>query len=181
MTDSAVLNRLLFYDAETGRLWWRKRSLCDCASVHAMNMWNARSAGKEAFTARHPRGYRIGAIKNKSYIAHRVIWCMVHGEWPDQIDHINGERSDNRLFNLRSVNNATNHKNVGIPSNNTSGVSGVSWSKKERKWLARITVEGDEIRLVSTADFHLAVSIRKSAERHYKFHKNHGDRVRGQT
>lgn len=178
MIDSTLINRLLWYYPETGKLLWKPRSLEDCRGVRAWKMWNTRSAFTPAFTARHPRGYLIGSIHNKSLIAHRVIWCMVYGYWPDQIDHINGVRDDNRIVNLRDVSNQENHMNVGISNRNTSGCVGVSWAERERKWRSRIVVEGVEIGLGYHDAFDDAVRARKAAERGYGFHVNHADRHR---
>lgn len=178
MIDSETLNRLLWYNPETGGLMWRPRILGDCADIRAWKMWNARSAFKPAFTARHPRGYLIGAVFNKPLIAHRVIWCMVKGDWPVQIDHENGVRDDNRWLNLRDVTNQVNHQNVGLQRNNKSGQSGVNWSTKEKKWIARINVNGANKRLGAFDDLSSAVEVRRAAEREYGYHPNHGDRVR---
>lgn len=178
LIDSDLLNRLLWYNPETGGLLWKPRLLRDCASVRSWKMWNTRSAFKPAFTAKHPRGYLIGAIYNKPMIAHRVIWCMVTGDWPVQIDHENGVRHDNRWDNLKNVNNQKNHMNVGIQRNNTSGCPGVSWQSREGRWRARIVVKGHEIGLGYFADYSDAVAVRKQAERDHGFHVNHADRVR---
>lgn len=87
------LRERLDYDPDTGTLRWRRSSL-------APNNWNARWAGKEAFTTIN-NGYRQGAIDGNLTFAHRLIWIMVYGE-PAQgvIRHINGDRGDNRLCNL---------------------------------------------------------------------------------
>jgi hypothetical protein len=67
---------------------------------------------------------------------------LTHGEWPGDIDHINGVKADNRLCNLREVTKSQNARNVGISWANTSGFKGVSWDKRSRRWQALIRAEG---------------------------------------
>jgi len=85
-------------------------------------------------------GYIRIRIDGRAYRAHRLAWLHFHGEWPsEQIDHINGFRSDNRIENLRQVSNAINGQNrKGPKSNNKSGYLGVHWNKKDRAYRAVI-------------------------------------------
>ena len=85
-------------------------------------------------------GARTIWIDGVSYLAHRLAWLYVHGCWPeDQIDHINCNRSDNRIENLRESTQAQNTRNARIAKNNTSGYKGVSRHPNTTKWRARIT------------------------------------------
>ncbi|MCH6546434.1 MAG: HNH endonuclease, partial [Deltaproteobacteria bacterium] len=72
--------------------------------------------------------------KPRPYLVHRTVFYLSHGYLPEQIDHINGIRSDNRIDNLRGANDCTNAYNRGLQSNNTSGVKGVCWYKSRDKW-----------------------------------------------
>jgi len=135
-----MLHKLLRADFDDGKLYWRERTpdmfekgrwsaeaTCKC--------WNNRFAGKEAFTSDNGKGYLVGAIFNRLYRAHRVIWAMHTGAWPvEHVDHINGDSLDNRIENLRAVSQAQNSWNSKTRSNNTSGYKGVSWDKKYSKW-----------------------------------------------
>ena len=86
--------------------------------------------------------YRI-AIDGKRYYAHRLAWLYVHGVWPaDEIDHINGNRSDNRIENLRAADRRQNLGNQRRLSRNTSGYKGVSWCKARNLWVANIQKNG---------------------------------------
>ena len=175
----AELRKLLRCNPETGKLYWRKRTFeifsegnqgaeSNCAR------WNARYADKEAFTA-PLRKYRYGRIFRKTYSAHRVIWAMTYGEWPpEQIDHINGIGSDNRIVNLRAVNNAENCKNQTTPKNNTSGVMGVSWHKVTKKWAVQLSVKGKRKTLGYFTEKSEAATARKDAEVKHGYHPNHG-------
>jgi hypothetical protein len=91
----------------------------------------------------HTRGYLVISIFNRKYFAHRLAWFFKHGVFPDgQIDHIDRNKLNNRIDNLRVVTNAENQHNQGIKSNNTSGFQGVTWSAQKKKWHARITIDG---------------------------------------
>lgn len=90
------------------------------------------------------KGYRSIYVKNKAYAAHRLVWLYVHGCWPkDQIDHINGNRDDNRVENLREVTNSENTRNRRNPqgSNPYLGVTKKRWRSGFR-WCARIMLNG---------------------------------------
>lgn len=116
----------LRHDSESGELIWK------------VDFWKKVKAGKVAGD-RYRNGYRRVCIDSQDYLAHRVVWLMAYGEWPEaEIDHINGVRDDNRLNNLRLATSAQNKQNVGLKSNNKSGFQGVTWFKKARTWRADI-------------------------------------------
>ncbi len=99
----------------------------------------------------------------------------MHGSFPKhQIDHVNGVRNDNRLSNLRTVTNAENTRNGKKRCTNTSGVTGVSWFKPNKSWGAYINAEGERRFLGLFKDLFSAATARKSAERKYNYHPNHG-------
>ena len=114
-------------------------------------------------------GYRTVKIGSSDYKVHRLIYKLIHGYDPDQIDHINGDKGDNRIGNLRSVSNAENARNRKMSSNNTSGRAGVGWHKKQKRWQARIRVSGQLIHLGSYIEFDDAVRAREEAEVLYGF------------
>lgn len=170
-----LLRQLLHYEPETGKLFWRNRSLEMFPDRRSANTWNARFAGSEAFTAVESKGYLFGSIFGAKYRAHRVIWALETGNWPvEQIDHINGARDDNRIVNLREVSNAENGRNRRRPDANTSGVVGVYWNRARGKWLTRIIIDGRQHYLGLFVDFDEAVAVRKAAEAAQGFHENHG-------
>lgn len=143
------LRQLLAYDPETGKLFWKERGPewfrdTDCRTAqHACKNWNARYAGREAFTSVDAHGYLIGAIQDVKYKAHRVIWAMVHGAWPDgDVDHVNSDRGDNREVNLRQADRSQNMRNRGATRRNSTGLKGVCWDGEKKKWLAQIKLDG---------------------------------------
>lgn len=113
------------------------------------------------------------SINRSKVLLHRIIWKMVYGEEPDTIDHINGDPSDNRLVNLRSVPQGDNARNIKLKKNNTSGHMGVYFDKRRKMWVSRIH-HGHNRHLGHYNTYEEAVQVRKEAERRYWFHENHG-------
>lgn len=140
-----VLAQLLHYDQEAGKLFWRHRPAEMFKSgdgrytaERTCATWNARYAGKEAFTAVGTHGYACGAVFNKLLLAHRVVWALVTGEWPDGvIDHIDRDRLNNRFENLRQCTQAENSLNrVGYKTREKSSkFKGLWWHKVNKKWI----------------------------------------------
>lgn len=176
-----ILNQLLRYEPETGKLFWRERTpdmfpTGKYRRERVCAVWNSNYAGKEAFTAIDTHGYPYGNIFNRKFKAHRVIWCLVHGHWPvNDIDHIDGDCRNNRLENLRCVTHGENLKNQRRPSDNTSGVVGVCWHKQRSKWKAEIQSAGVKMHLGVFENFKDAVKARRDAEVCFGFHPNHGN------
>ena len=175
-----TLRALLDYDPETGHLTWRPRgpewfepTRQNTADEQARS-WNTRHAGKPALSARRPNGYLKGALFNKTVRTHRIIWKWMTGEEPLFIDHINGQRADNRWTNLRSVTKLENCKNAAISRRNTSGVRGVYFRNDTQKWSASIVVEGKSIALGCFDCLTEARQVRQAAQKKYGFHENHG-------
>lgn len=92
------------------------------------------------------KGYSQVGIDGKLYCTHRLIWLLVHGEWPERdIDHIDRDRMNNRIENLRPATKSENCHNQGLQSNNTSGYPGVYFDKRSGKYKSHITVHGQTI------------------------------------
>lgn len=86
----------------------------------------------------HNAGYRQICINRQKYLIHRLIWCYHYGQLPTQIDHINRERSDNRIENLRECSYSENHGNSGMSRKNTSGYKGVFLDKRDGFWFVYV-------------------------------------------
>lgn len=117
----------------------------------------------------------MGRVNYKILRAHRVIMAMLTGDWPPhEVDHINGDKSDNRPENLRLVTRTENGRNARKPLHNTSGIIGVSWHKAAQKWRASIKVNSVNKHLGVYRTKSEAIAARKRAESEYGFHGNHG-------
>ena len=111
-------------------------------------------------------GYTKIGVNRRYYKAHRLAWLYVYGEWPTyQIDHINRDRADNRICNLRDVTHQQNLCNTNTYSNNTSGHKGVRY--RNGKFAARIRVNYKFVQLGTFECFDEAVAARVAAERLY--------------
>lgn len=165
-----VLRELLDYDPETGVLTWRWRDQAWSSCLREHMRWNATWAGKEAGRI-NIYGYRLVKVLGQQKRAHCVIWAMVHDSWiPDGyfVDHINGDRADNRLENLRKATRSENGYNRAKGRNNTSGVKGVNYYPPNGKWCARLGFEGRKIHLgYFDALGDAAEAYRKAAEALY--------------
>lgn len=90
---------------------------------------------------KNSRGYIRIYVNNTEHKAHRLAWLYVYGKFPDNfIDHINLDKSDNRISNLREATNKQNNYNVGISKRNTSGFKGVNYNKRICKWVAQASI-----------------------------------------
>jgi len=153
------LRDYLAYDPISGDITWIR----DQGKIKA----GAKAASK------HNAGYKALRLNGKAYLAHRAAWFLHYGYWPKQIDHINGDRSDNRLENLRETTQGENCKNLKLSVRNKTGISGVTLDKTKGGY--RVTLGRHFARYSN--DFFEACCLRKSAERAYKYHDNHGKRT----
>lgn len=175
-----VLRQLLRYEPETGKLFWRERKPFWFRGMKRSELticlaWNVKYAGKEAMTYTTSYGYLSGAVFEHGLQSHRVIWAIFYGRWPkDQIDHINGNRTDNRIENLREVSSLRNNQNMKRSSLNTSGFTGVSWCRATSKWRASIRVNKKSVSLGYYEKKKDAIKARIAGNAEYGFHPNHG-------
>lgn len=169
-----VLRALLHYKPDTGKLFWKERGPEWFANEAHGRTWNSRFAGREAFTADNGKGYRVGSILGEEHRAHRIIWKLVTGVDPDEIDHIDRDTSNNRWPNLRSVSHAENCRNMPRLSNSSSGHTGVHWDQRKMVWISHVGLKGRHKFLGYFDSLQAAVEARKVAEASLGFHQNHG-------
>jgi len=116
---------------EEGKLWWKQKRLGKRRLDRPAGWLNV-------------YGYLQISLDGSRYPAHAVAFSLYHRRWPAPgmvLDHINGDKADNREENIREVTNAENMQNrIGINSNNSTGVAGVYWDKRRHKWFARIQI-----------------------------------------
>lgn len=174
MITVAELRELVAAEIDVGTLTWRERPESMFPLRRTALAWNRRYAGRPALNATDERGYLHGRIFNRKYYAHRVLVALSTGEWPKEVDHINGDVTDNRQTNLRAVTHQENGRNQRCGSSNKSGVRGIHWSPRRGVWCAQIGVDMRRIGLGEFVDKESAIAARKEAERKYGFHTNHG-------
>lgn len=152
---------MLDYNPETGVFTW-------------LVSRGTKKAGSEAGCVSKINNYVIISVDGKLYLAHRLGWLLMTGEWPDEVDHINHNGLDNRWVNLRNVDHRENGLNNSMSSKNKSGCTGVCWHKKNKRWSAQISSIDGRIHLGSFKDIFEAACARKSAENKHNYHENHG-------
>lgn len=133
--NAAEVRELLDYEPETGRLIWKR------------HMTPRARAGTEAGVIQNGRYRRIG-ILGKYYMAHRLAWLIVTGDWPEfELDHRNGKCADNRWSNLRAATSVQNNRNT--IHRNAAGIIGASFQKRTGRYRAIITLDGEKTYLGS--------------------------------
>lgn len=124
--DIETLKSQLAYDAEKGSLQWIV----------------AKRGRRQVVGHKCAVGYLYVRINGRLALGHRIAWALYYGTQPDVVDHINGDKSDNRIKNLRVASDRLNAENIRLPQrNNTSGFLGVIWCKSTGRWLAQITTD----------------------------------------
>lgn len=112
-----------------------------------------------------PQGYLVTRVDNILYFNHRLVWLYVNGYFPENaIDHINRNKSDNRIENLREVSAMCNARNSTNYKNNTSGVKGVIWEPVNKNWIASIVINRNRLHIGRYKSFDMAVKARLTIE-----------------
>ena len=169
------LRQCLDYDPDTGAIYWtKKRPRSHFKTNQSFNSWHTIHAGA-LIDSKDSFGYLRLNLRGKLIKAHRAAYALYYGQWPEgEIDHIDGNRSNNSIYNLRVVTHHENGKNQRIPKHNSSGFVGVCWHKKASKWRAQVVINDRQIHLGLFDSMLDAVAARKRAEKNHNFHFNHG-------
>lgn len=139
--DIARLREAVRYNPDTGLLemadtapeWW---------DAWSAKTWAGRYARKPAFAAKNADGYRYGVFCGAHILAHHAAWAIMHGEWADALDHIDGNRENNAIVNLRVADVLRNNWNRSSRAGASSRFVGVTWFKSQREWRANIETGG---------------------------------------
>lgn len=151
------LKEVLFYDPETGIWRWLVGK--------ARRVKEGMIAGSLG-----DNGYRLIGIDYRLYRANRLAWLYMEGYFPEyDVDHENRIRDDDRWSNLRDATRQCNNRNRRMLKNNTSGITGVAWHKRDQKWGSKISVGGKQINLCYSKVKTDAVIVRWEAEKKYDF------------
>lgn len=145
------------FDYKDGNLYWKTKT----------TKFSPISAGKIA-GALSSNGYINIGINNKLYLNHRIIFLYHHGYMPKLIDHIDRNKQNNNIENLREVTRAENRVNAKLQKNNISGCRNVNWSKKERKWVVQMAVNKKKLRFGTYYDLEVAKFIAETMQ--YKYY-----------
>ena len=163
MITQERLKQVMLYDKDTGKFTWLVKRGCKAKGQNAGNL--KKNIGKD---------YIHIHIDGNNYYAHRLAFLYVNGEMPKhEVDHINGNGTDNSWKNLRQCSSIENKRNMRLNSRNTSGYCGVSLDHSGF-WRARINVNKTEINLGRFKNIEDAINARKEAEIKYNFHDGHG-------
>ncbi|HTV32739.1 MAG TPA: HNH endonuclease, partial [Methylocella sp.] len=151
------LKAVLDYEPETGLFRWkRSKTNTKCGQI----------AGSKSGC-----GYIYIEIDGIAYLAHRLAWLYMTGEWPSELDHIDLDKTNNTISNLRVADRSQNCCNKKIRADNKSGVPGVNYHTRLKKWVARIAVRGKRYSLGCFESLEEAAAAReqKLAEFHGEF------------
>lgn len=130
MLTQRELKRLVAYDPETG-----------CFTQRVRTSQRIKVGDRIGWKTMH--GYHTANINKTAHRLHRLAWLYVYGEWPDgPLDHINNDRGDNRISNLRLSTPSKNAMNRKCRSDSRSGIKGITWNEKEGVWRATIGING---------------------------------------
>jgi hypothetical protein len=150
------------YNSELGLLLRKQCWVCGCSNAPVFSL--------------HGEGYLTVSVGSKSHLMHRLIWIYHHGDIPNnkELDHIDGNRANNRLENLRLVDRSRNNKNARRRVDNTSGYPGVFFVKSRKRWVVLIYINKQRKQMGSFKELTDAINARKMAQAAYGYHANHG-------
>ena len=151
---SKPTNLGLIYDPETGLI--------------------TRTRGRSVSNAIWHKGYKRVRYMGRQLLQHRVAWHIMTGQWPEQIDHINGDRADNRWINLREASHSVNSRNSARRKDNYSGVAGVAYREHTGRYRARIHIKNKDIYLGDFDTLLDAAAARISTQNKMGFTARHG-------
>jgi hypothetical protein len=170
MTDQEQLKTLFTYFPASGN-FYRKTSPC-----------NSVKRGDKA-GGKHMDGYHYIRFQGKPVGSHRLAWLFMYGEWPsEKVDHINGDKADNRIENLRLATQSENQLNRKRCSRNTTGVKGVAVHSASGKYQVTLTVEGKKKHFGLFEDLETAELVARGArEKYHGEYCNHGEGVKDES
>lgn len=128
------------FEYKNGELFWKIRPVSHFCDSRVCAMFNSRYFGKRA--GHINKGYVEIFLNKKRIGVHRIVFAMFNGRIPTMVDHIDGDKQNNKIENLRECTESQNQHNRRIYANNTSGIKGVYWNKSANKWQVSIGING---------------------------------------
>lgn len=174
MISQERLKQLVSYDPVSGLITQKERTESDIARPSRLKSWNTRYAGKVCSCVSKSNGYVVIRLDGNLYLAHRLAFLYVYGSMPEQVDHVNGIKTDNRIDNLRQSNSSHNSTNLKILKNNTSGYHGIY--KNKTSYYVQVWKSGKCINGGSFKSKEDAIIRRKELETELGFTSEHGTR-----
>lgn len=177
MITQNYLKECIFYCPSSGIFTWleRPRDHFKTSKGHNIQLakYSKKEAGSDRFSDVSQTKYICISIDQRTYKSHRLAWLYFHGRMPaGDIDHIDGNGSNNAISNLRDVTASENSHNRPLAKSNKTGIMGVK--RKDGAWYSFISHQRNEIYLGRHKSLFDACCARKSAELKYGFHENHG-------
>ena len=164
--EKSEIRRLISYDPETGALFNK-------VDRGRSQRYKAGSMIVKAPNKTH--GYTTIQINGRSYLTHRIAWLLMTGEWPETIDHIDHDISNNKFSNLRAVSQQENMRNVSLFKSNKTGVAGICMAgRRKDKWRVTVNHSGSQHYLGEFDSFEEALAVREKAMMQQGYHVNHG-------
>ena len=150
------------FDYKDGNLYWKERRGGKIVEGSKAGGYN-------------PSGYFNVEINYVKYRLHRIIFMWHHGYLPKEVDHINGNKLDNRIENLRAATKSQNLRNTGIRKTNSSGYKNVTWRKDNKTWAVALRYNGKPLHIGFFKDLELAGLVAEEARNKYhgKFAKHY--------
>lgn len=149
------------FEYKDGNLYWKVKK---APHVHV---------GAKVGSPAH--GYETVYVDGRNWRIHRLMFLMQHGYLPKMVDHINGNRADNRIENLRAADDFQNAHNAKLRPNNTSSIKGVSWNTDRCKWVARVNFKRKTYQVGYFEDIELAeLAVQMAREKYHGKYANHG-------
>lgn len=175
----SYLREALDYCPKSGKLYWKASRPSSHFSRHSTYLlYLTRFAGNEAGGIRKGRKteYKSVFICNSHYKAHRLAYALVKQCWPDgDIDHLDGNGLNNRISNLRVVSNTENAKNTRAHENNVSGITGVHWDVRKKRWIAQGNIGGKRTQIASSKNKDEVIKARQLFEEEHGYSARHGE------
>jgi hypothetical protein len=174
MLTQEILKELIHYDPDTGIFTWKERGIKWFKRSSNCKWWNSRYSNKQAGHIHENSGmvYIVIRVLKTRYQGHQLAILYEKGDFVKEVDHIDGDGTNNKIKNLREVTHLENSKNQKLRKNNKTGFNGIDYRNK--KYKVRIGDNCERLWIGTYDTLEEAIEARKEAEIKYGYHENHG-------